>query len=57
MPRNFAAPGKRRFAAARCAVAKEGKLDALRAITEQIACVLDAICVMQIALHQRLSLH
>jgi hypothetical protein len=57
MRRNFAAPGKRRFAAARCAVAKEGKLGALRAITEWIACVLDAICVMQIAPHQRLSLH
>jgi hypothetical protein len=57
MPRNFAAPGKRRFATARCAVAKEGKLGALRAITDWIACVLDAIGVMQIALNQRLSLH
>ena len=57
MPRSFAAPGKRRFATARCAVAKERKLDALRAITEWITCVLDAICVMQIALHERLSLH
>jgi len=57
MPRNFAAPGKRRFAAARCAVAKEGKLDALRAITEWMACVLDAIGVVQIALQQRLSRH
>ncbi|MBC7160579.1 hypothetical protein [Immundisolibacter sp.] len=57
MPRNFAAPGKRRFAAARCAVAKEGKLGALRAITEWMACVPDAIGVVQIALQQRLSRH
>ncbi|WP_158513173.1 hypothetical protein [Immundisolibacter cernigliae] len=57
MPRNFEAPGKRRFARARRAAAKEGKLSALRAITEWMACVLDAICVMQIAPHQRLSLH
>jgi hypothetical protein len=57
MPRNFAAPGKGRFATAPSAVAKEGKLGALRAITEWMACVPDAIGVVQIALQQRLSRH
>jgi hypothetical protein len=38
-------------------VAKEGKLGALRAITEWMACVPDAIGVVQIALQQRLSRH
>jgi hypothetical protein len=57
MPRKFAAPGTRRFATARRAVANEGKLDTVRAITEWIACVLDAMCVVRIAIHERLSLH